>query len=116
MKEIDNNRKRSKTQNNREQGDEDITTKEINTAIKKLKRRKIIGPDEIPNEKFIEADPTTREILRQAISQVHQEETIPNSWLQGNITRLYKDKGTKGKCSNERGITLATTLESYMKE
>ena len=61
-----------------------------------------------PNEVFIEADPTTRELLRQAINQVHQEETIPNSWLQGNITRLYKGKGTKGKCSNERGITLAS--------
>ena len=108
MREFDNNRKRGKTPNMREQGDEDITTKEINTAIKKLRRRKSIGPDEIPNKVFIEADPTTRELLRQAINQVHQEETIPNSWLQGNITRLYKGKGTKGKCSNERGITLAS--------
>ena len=99
---------RGKNPNKREQGEEDITTKEIHTAIKKLRRRKIIGPDEIPNEVFIEAYPTTRELLRQAINQVHQEETIPNSWLQGHITRLYKGKGTKGKCSKERGITLVS--------
>ena len=68
MREIDNNRRRGKTPNKREQGDEDITTKEINTAIKKLRRRKSMGPDEIPNKVFIEADPTTRELLRQAIN------------------------------------------------
>ena len=28
----------------------------------------------------------------------------------GEITRLYKGKGTKGKCSNERGITLASNF------
>ena len=26
------------------------------------------------------------------------------------ITRIYKSKGTKGKCSNERGITLASNF------
>ena len=28
----------------------------------------------------------------------------------GEITRLYKGKGKKGKCSNERGITLASNF------
>ena len=28
----------------------------------------------------------------------------------GEITRLYKGKGTKGKCSNERGFTLASNF------
>ena len=35
---------------------------------------------------------------------------IPPSWLQGEIIRLYKGKGHKGKCSNERGITLASNV------
>ena len=29
-------------------------------------------------------------------------------WQDGEIKRLWKGKGTKGKCSNERGITLST--------
>merc|ERR1711905_4913 len=35
---------------------------------------------------------------------------IPSQWTDGNLKRLYKGKGTKGKCSNERGITLASNV------
>ena len=33
---------------------------------------------------------------------------IPHQWKEGTLKRLYKGKGIKGKCSNERGITLAS--------
>ena len=32
------------------------------------------------------------------------------TWLVGEIKLLYKGKGTKGKCSAERGITLASNF------
>ena len=35
---------------------------------------------------------------------------IPQQWKEGSLKRLYKGKGTKGKCSNERGITLASNV------
>ena len=35
---------------------------------------------------------------------------IPQQWREGNLKRLYKGKGVKGKCSNERGITLASNV------
>ena len=35
---------------------------------------------------------------------------IPQQWTEGNLKRLYKGKGKKGKCSNERGITLASNM------
>ena len=44
------------------------------------------------------------------INNVYEEKIIPNSWLKGNIIRLYKGKGQKGKCSNEREITLASNV------
>ena len=87
---------------------ENITHKELNKAIKKLKRKKSLGPDEIPNETFIEANKETREIFRTALNRIHEKEEIPESWQLGHILRLYKGKGIKGKCSNERGITLAS--------
>ena len=90
------------------QGSEPITRKELNTAIKKLKRKKSIGPDQIPNEAFIEADQETREIYREVFNNIHKHEDIPEPWQMGHIKRLYKGKGKKGKCSNERGITLAS--------
>ena len=39
--------------------------------IKKLKRNKAMGPDEIPNEIFIEASQTTREILTHILNTIH---------------------------------------------
>ena len=89
---------------------EPITSKEMNEAIKKLKRKKSLGPDGIPNEIFIEAEPKTRNILCSIIHEIHNKENIPKSWLDGEIKRLYKGKGVKGKCSNERGITLASNF------
>ena len=77
---------------------------------KKTKTKKSLGPDGIPNEIFIEADMNTRKTLLTTINKIHQEKQIPPSWLQGYIIRLYKGKGTKGKCSNERGITLASNI------
>ena len=43
-------------------------------------------------------------------NHILEKGNIPEQWLNGNITRLYKGKGTKGKCSNERGITLASNV------
>ena len=87
---------------------ENITYKELNKVIKKLKRKKSLGPDKIPNETFIEPNKDTREIFRSALNRIHEKEEIPESWQLGHILRLYKGKGIKGKCSNERGITLAS--------
>ena len=44
------------------------------------------------------------------IENIHITENIPQSWEEGDIIRLYKGKGQKGKCSNERGITLASNV------
>ena len=79
-----------------------------NNAIKRLKRKKSLGPDKIPNEVFIEADQETRHILCNIFNKIHKAENIPPSWREGEILRLYKGKGKKGQCSNERGITLAS--------
>ena len=90
--------------------EDQITEKEMNAAIKKLKRNKSLGPDKIPNEIFIEANKETRKVLKEILEKVHKEEEIPRSWEEGEIIRLYKGKGLKGKCSNERGITLASNV------
>ena len=87
-----------------------INTKEMNQTIKKLQRNKSTGPDDIPNELFIEANEETKEILKTMIENVHNNEEIPPAWEEEEIIRLYKGKGQKGKCSNERGITLASNV------
>ena len=94
--------------NEQSQNENPISKEEINTCIKKLKRNKSNGPDRIPNEVFIEADEHTKGIYLEILNTIYREEQIPQQWQHGEIKRLYKGKGTKGKCSNDRGITLAS--------
>ena len=89
---------------------EKIEVNELNRIIKKLKRNKATGPDEIPNEIFIEADSETREIYLETMNKIAMKITVPEKWQEGEIKRLYKGKGEKGKCSNERGITLSSNF------
>ena len=82
----------------------------MNSATKALQKKKATGPDEIPNEALIETDKKSRQIILKAFNQVYKNETIPKEWQEGHIIRLYKGKGVKGKCSNERGLTLSSNL------
>ena len=87
-----------------------ITIKELKNTIKRLKRNKAIGPDGIPNELFIEANNYTIKILLEILNKVHKTGNIPEIWNTGTVTTIYKGKGKKGKCSNERGITVANNI------
>ena len=108
--EIKNKVKEIETQMQHKPEIKQIDTKELNTAIKKLKRKKSTGPDNIPNEAFIEADQETRTIYQATLNKITKTETIPQEWQEGEIITMYKGKGIKGKCSNERGITLSSNF------
>ena len=69
-----------------------------------------MGPDDIPNEVFKHADNTTIEIYQQVLNRIMKNQTTPPQWQKGIITRLYKGKGKKGMCSNERGITVSSNV------
>ena len=94
--------------NNKKQGQEPVTIKETKKAIKNSNERK--AKDRMTSQTFLEANQETTKTLTKMINNVHEEESIPRSWLEGNIIRLYKGKGQKGKYSNERGITVASNV------
>jgi len=87
-----------------------ITKKELNKAINKLKNRKATGPDNIPNEALKKMNPTNRGTTLEILNMITDNQQIPKQWLTNTITRFYKGKGTKGKCSSERGITLSSNI------
>ena len=89
---------------------EKIKKKECDMAIKKLKRNKAMGPDMIPNEALIEMDGKARQIMVHVFNKTNEAKGMPDTWQEGELNRLYKGKGKKGKCSNERGITLSSNL------
>ena len=87
-----------------------FTAQELNKVIAKLKRNKATGPDNIPNTAFIEANKQTRTIILKALNHITSTKNIPTQWQKGEVIRPYKGKGVKGKCSNERGITLSSNM------
>ena len=56
------------------------------------------------------ANRSTRLIYLKVLNNILQTQTIPNKWQEGSVTRIYKGKGKKGKCSNERGITVSSNF------
>ena len=91
-----------------------LTLTELNKAIRQLKGNKSPGPDGIPNEIFMKATAETKTIYLNMFNLILKEEVIPQQWQHGIITTLYKGKGTKGKCSNQRGITLSSNIGKTM--
>ena len=109
--EIESTIKRIQESKNMKSAPRPITMKELLRVIKKLLRNKANGPDDIPwNEILKEANEETREFLRLVLEHINNSKMIPEQWLKANINRLYKNKGTRGMCSNERGISLASNL------
>ena len=91
-----------------------ITMNELNTAIKVLERGKVTGPDEMPNEALIEANNTIRRKMLKIFKRIYEKEETPEEWKEGTI-RIYKGKGVKGQCANERSITLSSNLGKLYK-
>ena len=87
-----------------------FTMYEMCEALKCLKPGKAPGPDGIPNEVLKRANKDTLPIYLQEMNKIMNSTNIPEQWTEGNLKRLYKGKGKKGKCSNERGITLASNI------
>jgi hypothetical protein len=49
------------------------------------------------------------------MNDVYAKENVPQEWQEGEIIRIYKGKGQKGKCSNAGGITLASNTGKLFK-
>ena len=82
-----------------------ITTEEIVAVLKKLKRRKAPGPDNIPMEILKELNAENLEELRNLMQQWWENEEIPEEELRARVVLIYK-KGDTSKYENYRPISL----------
>ena len=88
----------------------EITKCELESAIKQLQRRKAVDPDDIPNEALIESGDKMRKNILTIFNNIYKTEEIPQEWKHGMIIRIYKGKGKKGQCCNEKDITVSSYL------
>ncbi len=88
----------------------EIRDVELRNAINKLQKRKALGPDGIPNEALIKTDYHTRHFIKEALNKANSSDNMPVTWEEGEVLRLYKRKGQKGKFANEFGITIFSNM------
>ena len=89
------------------------THAEISAALWRLKNHKTPGVDEITNEQLKYGEKGLIAQLHDLFAKVWQQEKIPQDWLKGAIVILGK-KGDTSICSNNRGITLRSTVSKLL--
>ena len=85
------------------------TMKEIKGVIKKLKRRKAAGPDEIPVELLKEMNDKQIGQVREILVAWWNDESIKEEHLRARVVLIFK-KGDTNKFENYRPISLLNTL------
>ena len=89
--------------------DEEISDKEVKEAIRKLKPRKAVGEDEIPNEFITKGGPILQKALTRIFKAIQSEEWIPPDWTQERVKLLHKGK-SKTNLDNYRGIAITSNV------
>ena len=89
--------------------DAPITMKEVDTAIKDLKKGKSAGHDSIINEFLIHASLGIKILLLTIFNNILTLEYFPNKWCVGSIVPIFKS-GNEDNANNYRGITLMSVV------
>ena len=103
----ENPRERRETRTEeRERDMEDISGEEVRTGLRRMKKGKAQGPDDIPVEAWIALGNKGVEFLVKFFNRLLQGEKMPDEWRRSVLVPLYKGKGDIKECGNYRGIKL----------
>ena len=90
--------------------DSNFTFEEIDILVGKLKNNKACAGDKVLNEFICASYNKLRPVYVLLFNRVLEEGIIPDSWLNGIILPIYKNKGDSNNPDNYRGITLLSCL------
>ena len=103
----ENPRERRETRTEeRERDVEDISGEEVRTGLRRMKKGKAQGPDDIPVEAWIALGNKGVEFLVKFFNRLLRGEKMPDEWRRSVLVPLYKGKGDIKECRNYRGIKL----------
>ena len=86
-----------------------LTLTELRAILKKFKRRKAPGPDEVPMEFFKEMDDDTLAFVMGTLNDWWARRHIPEEALKARVVFLYK-KGDSSNLNNYRPISLLNSI------
>ena len=89
---------------------EEITEEEVKTALKKLKKGKVRGPDDIPVEVWLILGDVGIGFLTKLMNSFLKGERMPDEWRKCVVIPIYKDKGNSKECGNYQGIKLMSHM------
>ncbi|KAK3546639.1 hypothetical protein QTP70_031433, partial [Hemibagrus guttatus] len=106
MNEENEREKRVEGVNSVEQKVDKIRKDEVRKALKRMKSRKAVGPDDIPVEVWKCLGEAAVEFLTSLFNRVLENERMPEEWRRRVLVPIFKNKGDVQSCSNYRGIKL----------
>ena len=84
----------------------EITSVDIEMALRNMKNGKAIGPDNLPLEVWKSLGRTGVNFLKEALNKITDEENIPDIWRKSILIPIFKNKGDIMNCGNYQGIKL----------
>jgi len=70
-----------------------ITRGEVEAALKKMKRGKATGPDDIPVEAWRVLGYTGVDVLLKVLTRILEQEKIPAEWRDSVLIPIFENKG-----------------------
>ncbi|KAM2693357.1 hypothetical protein EV2_007535 [Malus domestica] len=79
-----------------------IRKEKVVVALKKMKHRKAVGPDDIPIEVWKVLGETGIAWLTDLFNRILKTKKMPNEWRKSTLVPIYKNKGDVQNCMNYR--------------
>ena len=83
-----------------------VSREEVKNALRRMKKGKVVGPDELPVEVWKCMEEMGIEFLTRLFNRLLMGERMPEEWRRSVLIPIYKNKGDTQCCGNYRGIKL----------
>ena len=89
---------------------EKFTPSELESSLKKCKRRKAPGPDKVTNDMLVQLGKNGKKVLLKLINKTWKSGKLPKSWKTAHIIPVLKKDKPKTKLNSYRPISLTSCI------
>ena len=93
-----------------------VSREEVKNALRRMKKGKAVGPDELPVEVWKCMGEMGIKFLTRQFNRLLMGERMPEEWRRSVLIPIYKNKGDAQCCGNYRGIKLMIHTIKYGKK